>query len=264
MEYNKFEERMKELFAEMQKDFEKKLPIWSRTNIDGLIDIENSEHGNALCIDILCAYLKWYGQGFIKMPDGFRAGKHDFDTIVDMIDCRCIKDPGMRIQGLNNVFEGTLSQGTFREYDLITTYLEALKGTKYYDQFKSEIPDGALEDDTHEFWRGDSCVYMLHEEITLALEGFAPDGYYFGNTEGNSSDYGFWKCEDETTTPTCEQLEAVVKEIESLEYGKKSWCMKCLSCGHVFGSKQEINSICPCPICGNDAIPNLMKKNKGE
>jgi len=88
MEYKIFEERMKELFDLMWYDFEKKLPIWSRTNIGGVIDIESTEHGNALCIDVLRAYLKWYEQGFIRMPKGFRVENGKFEKIVEMIDCQ--------------------------------------------------------------------------------------------------------------------------------------------------------------------------------
>ena len=196
MEYKIFEERMVKLFDEMWYDFEKKLKIWSRTNVNGVVDIEAAEDDFILCKEVMHAYLLDLAWQYSPLRDLTRADKRRLDQIKSTIGCRYVKDPGMRIDGLNNVFEGTLIHATFRNYDLVTTFLEALKGTTHYDEFKKEIPLEAMEDDDHSYWKSDGCSFMLNEYMFITLYQYAPEGYYFGNTEGNSSDYGFWKFEE--------------------------------------------------------------------
>jgi hypothetical protein len=38
---------------------------------------------------------------------------------------------------------------------------------------------------------------ILNENIWNYLDQIAPEGCYFGNTEGNGSDFGFWEYEEE-------------------------------------------------------------------
>lgn len=45
------------------------------------------------------------------------------------------------------------------------------------------IPDGSVEKATEYFF----------DRIIIVLDGLAPQGFYFGTTEGNSSEYGFYK-----------------------------------------------------------------------
>lgn len=108
-------------------------------------------------------------------------------------------------------FAGTVSWGTMREADLAPKFMEVLEVLEpdrakeiradYEDVFTAvEAADGwDAYMDAHAF---DSDVletvgYLVWEALYDALNDCAPDGWYFGNTEGDGSDYGFWPCEPE-------------------------------------------------------------------
>jgi hypothetical protein len=46
------------------------------------------------------------------------------------------------------------------------------------------------------YFESEDAMWDL-EEVTDALNGYAPDGYYFGAHEGDGSDFGWWEHEDE-------------------------------------------------------------------
>lgn len=87
----------------------------------------------------------------------------------------------------------TVIRATHRPFDLIHTFLNVIKDTAHYValiQYAPSVvtdPSAGEWDDTHDF--------LI--DVMDALELYAPEGYYFGCTEGDGSDFGYWKFEEE-------------------------------------------------------------------
>lgn len=98
---------------------------------------------------------------------------------------------------INAELDQTVIHATLRLQDLVPAFLEVLKDVPEYPKIKGWFPDEALENDEHPFWDSDDC-HFDYEMLFWSLEQNAPEGYYFGTTEGNGSDFGFWRVpEDE-------------------------------------------------------------------
>lgn len=84
---------------------------------------------------------------------------------------------------------------SFRPQDLLPAFLDLLRSVDApeYDQLMvgHVIPAYALEDDEAEYWDSESC-HSLVDELLDALNAYVPDGYYFGASQGNGSDFGVW------------------------------------------------------------------------
>jgi hypothetical protein len=39
--------------------------------------------------------------------------------------------------------------------------------------------------------------YIINEEYFNLFNDVCPDGYYFGTTEGDGADFGFWACDED-------------------------------------------------------------------
>ncbi len=99
----------------------------------------------------------------------------------------------------------TVSEGTLRSQDLVPKFLDALRilASAAYEQMQipavgfSSVPDYALEDDDHEWWRSDTCAYLLNEVLFDALNEHAPEGFHFGSHEGDGACFGFWPNEED-------------------------------------------------------------------
>lgn len=94
-------------------------------------------------------------------------------------------------------------RATLRSQDLIPAFLEVIRDTPEYAQISmglygdlSVISDAGAGDDD-ERWESEDVSYFLNEELWDVLNDYAPDGYYFGNTEGDGSDFGYWKIEEQ-------------------------------------------------------------------
>jgi hypothetical protein len=87
-------------------------------------------------------------------------------------------------------------RGTHRNCDLIPAFLDVIESTAEYTQMLLHFPS-VITDPTAGEWDDrwddltDYCV-----ELMDVLELYAPEGYYFGCTEGDSSDFGYWKIEE--------------------------------------------------------------------
>lgn len=79
---------------------------------------------------------------------------------------------------------GTVSHGTLRPEDLIPKFGEALRdlSPRHWRLFVRDQSDDMQEN-----------VVQLMDLLDLA----APEGYHFGTHEGDGSDFGFWKDEDD-------------------------------------------------------------------
>ena len=88
---------------------------------------------------------------------------------------------------------GTVIHGTLRSEDLIPTFaeeLELLDEQKKFVYFVKEANKFKAWED------GEKCGWLI-DRLMVALSEFAPDGCYFGATEGDGSDFGFWAIEDD-------------------------------------------------------------------
>lgn len=100
-----------------------------------------------------------------------------------------------------------ISIDTLRRQDLIPAFIDALDrycgniGKAKAQQIMSPgagfsaFPLYAREDEDSEWWDSEDSMYLL-EELFDALEECAPEGTYFGTSEGDGACFGFWAIED--------------------------------------------------------------------
>lgn len=95
-----------------------------------------------------------------------------------------------------------ISHGTLRSYDLFHAFRDALKRyaprgyiTKHRLGFFF-VPKAAKYDDCHAFWQTEDASILVNQ-MQDALDDIAPDGYYFGNLQGDGSAFGWWPVEPE-------------------------------------------------------------------
>lgn len=107
---------------------------------------------------------------------------------------------------VNEYLNQSVSHATLRTDHLIDAFAPVLKelDPERYAELKEEIdmhleilrhPD--CDEDEHK------ASEFLNEVLFDALNDCAPDGYYFGSTEGDGSDFGFWRLEDRDI-PLCD------------------------------------------------------------
>jgi hypothetical protein len=93
---------------------------------------------------------------------------------------------------------GTVSSGTMRDQDLIPRFLEVLdehapsKAKELLDLYQNTLEHLDDESDSDEMARA-----MLLADLFEALNEIAPEDTYFGASEGDGADYGFWPEPDE-------------------------------------------------------------------
>ena len=87
---------------------------------------------------------------------------------------------------------GTVSHGTMRPEDLIPDFLWELEhlNKDAAEKIETDYPEYTDAEEDSDFWDEDA-TYML-EALFDALNEQAPAFCYFGATEGDGSDYGFW------------------------------------------------------------------------
>jgi len=117
---------------------------------------------------------------------------------------------------------GTVSHGTMRNEDLIPCFLEVADDliergwftprpaqAQELEELRSRMehqqdhdthpfdPGPPLCDCTEEYWPSEVASEDCHWLFEL-LDEIAPPKHYFGAHEGDGSDYGFWRVEDDT------------------------------------------------------------------
>ena len=93
--------------------------------------------------------------------------------------------------------DDSVSRATLRPFDIVHAFLPVIRDTAEYVQILPNFPSYALEDQDSEWWDDSECSYLVNETLFDVLDMYAPDGYYFGCTEGDGSDFGYWKIEEE-------------------------------------------------------------------
>lgn len=96
---------------------------------------------------------------------------------------------------INADLEVTVIHATHRNCDLIPAFLEVLKDTPEYLQLAHIVPSSAMEDEYDSWWESDDAMFLV-TDLFDTLDGYAPEGYYFGAIEGDGSDFGFWKWDE--------------------------------------------------------------------
>ena len=105
------------------------------------------------------------------------------------------------MSNIHNLLNKSLCWGTLVPKDLFHAFVRvcALLDIKLDEKFYGDL-DPFAEDYSDEEWSD------LWEQMCIHLEYNAPEGYYFGTTEGDGSDFGFWEFEDDNdpTDPLAE------------------------------------------------------------
>lgn len=95
---------------------------------------------------------------------------------------------------------GTISHATMRNEDLIPAFIEELDRIDTKRQFKEVLKEGKKIirkcSKNGDLWNSEEITEFLNEDLWNALDSFSPSCCYFGSTEGDGSDYGFWVCND--------------------------------------------------------------------
>jgi hypothetical protein len=87
---------------------------------------------------------------------------------------------------------GTISHCTMREEDLIPAFIdELIRLNNNKHEYKSIINEGKKIIEKGEYDTEYTSIF-LNETLWDALNNFSPPYMYFGCTEGDGSDYGFW------------------------------------------------------------------------
>jgi hypothetical protein len=84
---------------------------------------------------------------------------------------------------------GTVIHGTLRNEDLIPTFAEVLASIDEEKIFQDIIKEALAFSN----WEDIDEAIDISEDLFIGLNYYAPRGCYFGCTDGDGSDFGFWK-----------------------------------------------------------------------
>ena len=96
-----------------------------------------------------------------------------------------------------NPVEGTIPHGTLRTQDLIESFMDALQSLDEatYIRLNSELVE--MRGEMGEDWFDSEDASEMLDELFDTLDAIASEsGMYFGATEGDGSDFGFWTNEE--------------------------------------------------------------------
>lgn len=100
-------------------------------------------------------------------------------------------------------FAGTVSSGTMQSVDLIPAFADVLRELSPNSPLLPEC-DEIMERTERGPWGRSFGTAETEEEaqnllydLFDTLDGLAPEGFYFGASEGDGADYGFWRYEEE-------------------------------------------------------------------
>lgn len=141
----------------------------------------------------------------------------ELDGLVRALTDWCNENESKKSEGVEALKDKVVSDGTLKPEDLIPKFLNALKHDETaHSKFLKDNPE-ILEIQS---WNDvdDETKSMLVDELTDALNGIAPDGYFFGASDGDGACFGFWqvdpdeskKSEGANALPTKEEMKRVV------------------------------------------------------
>ena len=135
-----------------------------------------------------------------KFYDELMDSEDDFEFInepwlAEGADEKFIKGKTMKSESIEDLRDRAVSSGTLKSEDLIPKFLGVLKtyGKDKYDKYIKENPE--VED-----WKNldEETMGWVVDELTDLLNEIAPDGCYFGASEGDGADFGFWSMSNES------------------------------------------------------------------
>ena len=121
-----------------------------------------------------------------------------------------------------------LSHGTLRNEDLIPDFMDFLQSVKVMcriekelDSIQKEVDKLNLErkpgySDYYKEQDQETANYILNEDIWDLLNDIAPKFTYFGSTEGDGSDFGFWTYEEGLWEYIQEDIESAINGKDDL------------------------------------------------
>lgn len=119
---------------------------------------------------------------------------------------------------IEDLRDRSVSSGTLKSEDLIPKFLGVLKtyGKDKYDKYIKENPE--VED-----WKNldEETMGWVVDELTDLLNEIAPDGCYFGASDGDGADFGFWSMSNESKKSEVSSLAAF--DIEDVVGKKLGW-----------------------------------------
>lgn len=138
-------------------------------------------------------------------------------------------------EGVEVLKDKVVSDGTLKPQDLIPKFLDALKyDEKAHSKFLKDFPEileiqswDELDEETQS---------MLVDELIDALNGIAPEGYFFGASEGDGASFGFWSVgPDESKKPEAKKCEASDTIKMNIDYN--TFMRLCDSAAYLSGDK---------------------------
>jgi len=120
-----------------------------------------------------------------------------------------------------------LSHGTLRNEDLIESFMEFLQSVKFTCEIQKEVDSIQKEVDYLELEKEpvndedyytiqEKAGWILNEDIWDILNNIAPEFTYFGSTEGDGADFGFWTYEEGLWEYIQEDIESAINGKDDL------------------------------------------------
>lgn len=136
----------------------------------------------------------------------------ELDDLVEAIQAWCDKNESTKSEGVEALKDKVVSDGTLKPEDLIPKFLNALKHDETaHSKFLKDFPE-VLEiqswDDVD-----DETKSMLVDELTDVLNGIAPDGYFFGASDGDGACFGFWKVDPDESKKSEDYKNFTLKQL---------------------------------------------------
>ena len=100
---------------------------------------------------------------------------------------------------------GTVSRATMREQDICQSCIEALYSVdpaKVTELLEKEpkvaeaLYDSIIDQSQNDYWETEDAFLFVAEDLFDVMDSYSPEGHYFGNNEGDLSDFGYWPDED--------------------------------------------------------------------
>ena len=119
-----------------------------------------------------------------------------------------------------------LSHGTLRNEDLIQSFMDFLQNVKgiceiekKVDLLQKDVDKLELEEESgySDYYKDqETASYILNEDIWDLLNDIAPEFTYFGSTEWDGSDFGFWTDEEGLLEHIEEDIEFTIDSANDL------------------------------------------------